>query len=208
LTAGESPVEREGCHREPEASPEECGDDVTCLEQVQDALERSRDELREAEARAEEYLQQLQRVQAEFQNYKRRVERERERSRRQSLSEAIRKWLPVIDNLERVMTSTDDDEDPVRQGVEMILRQVDGVLTDMGVERIPTVGEVFDPRVHEAVEHIPTDERPEGEITGEYQAGYSLGDVLIRPARVQVARGPSGEDEVGDEAACEDNCED
>lgn len=219
VVAGERPVDGEeypddkGSVPEAAETAEECAGDATCVDEeeseLRETVQESRERLREVEARAEEYLQQLQRVQAEFQNFKRRVERERERSRRQSRAEAVEKWLPVIDNLERVMTSTEDeDEDPVRRGVEMILRQIEGVLSDMGVERISTVGETFDPQVHEAVERTATEDLPEGTITQEYQAGYVLDDTLIRPARVQVAENPPEAEQADEEAACESNCED
>ncbi|MFO8059891.1 MAG: nucleotide exchange factor GrpE [Bacillota bacterium] len=153
--------------------------------------EESREEL---EARCEEYLQRLMRAQADFQNYRKRVERQRRQLSRDVQAETVEQFLPVIDNLRRVM-ATADGPDPVRDGVALILDQVEAVLNRFGVSQMTTVGEPFDPHWHEAVGAVPSDEFPDGTVVEELLPGYRMGDRLLRAAQVMVATKVSFEGE-------------
>ena len=177
-------------------SNDRCGSQHSCPQdgETEDHSSRKIDveelekRMRAAEDQAAEHLDRLMRTQADFQNYKKRAEKNREQMKQRERLETVRNFLPVYDNLGRVLDATDEDAGPVRDGVVMILRQIEQVLQHMGISRVPTEGENFDPRRHEAVEHVPTDEHPEGTITGEFQAGFIINDVLVRPARVRVAK--------------------
>lgn len=126
---------------------------------------------------------------ADFDNYRKRAERERAEIRRQAAGEVIRDFLDVTDNLERALAAGGSAED-LRTGVEMILRQFSEVLRRQGVERIPAVGERFDPAVHDAVSRQEDPDAQGPHVVEELQAGYRYQDRLLRPSRVVVAVPP------------------
>lgn len=126
---------------------------------------------------------------ADFDNYRKRAERERAEIRRYAGSEMLRDFLEVVDNLERAYQAGGSG-DELRTGVEMILRQVEDVLRRHGVERVPAKGERFDPVVHEAVSRQVSDDAEEPTVVDEMQAGYRYHDRLLRPAMVVVAVPP------------------
>ena len=140
---------------------------------------RLRDELEEARGR---YL----RLRADFENFRKRVERERGESARRAIAEPIRELLPVVDNLERALAAGGETEE-LRGGVELILRQLVEVLRRFGVAEIPALGLAFDPEVHEAVARVEDPEVSAPTVIAELQRGYWLGDRLLRPAMVRVA---------------------
>lgn len=123
---------------------------------------------------------------ADFDNYRKRAERERQDAKKYALMEPMRDLLEVVDNLERAAGSPGTVED-LRRGVEMILRQFDELLRRHGIEPVAAEGEVFDPTVHEAVARRESDEVSEPTVDEEFQKGYVLHDRLLRPARVVVA---------------------
>ncbi len=134
---------------------------------------------------------QLARSMADFDNYRKRTRAEMEDIRRVALEGFIRTLLPVIDNFERALSAASDaDSESLRSGVEMIHRQLMGVLRDAGVEPLESVGQTFDPNCHEAIASVPSDETPEGIILAEVERGYRFGDRVVRPARVSVSSGP------------------
>jgi molecular chaperone GrpE len=138
-------------------------------------------------------LDQLLRRQAEFENYRRRVDRERAETYARSRAEVVLELLPVIDNFERALASLEhssNDADSLRQGIELIHRQLNDALAKFGLEPVPTVGETFDPHVHEAVSAEPSSEHEENTVIAEFQRGYRLGEKLLRPAKVKVASSP------------------
>jgi molecular chaperone GrpE len=136
------------------------------------------------------------RLYAEFENYKKRSAREIQEYRKYANETLIREILPIIDNLERAIHSSDVvSEDPscIVQGVDMTLREILRVLEKFHVQPIKSIGEPFDPNFHEAVGKEPSDEYGEGKVVKEYQRGYLLHDRLVRPAMVVVsAGGPAG----------------
>ena len=123
---------------------------------------------------------------ADFDNYRKRAERERAEVRRHAAAETIVDFLDVGDNLERALAAGGSADD-LKLGVEMILHQLEDLLRRHGVERVPALGEAFDPTVHEAVSRREDAEVGEARVVEEMQAGYRLHDRLLRPARVVVA---------------------
>jgi molecular chaperone GrpE len=143
------------------------------------ALRRERDDL----------LDRLLRSAAEFDNYRKRTDRERRELSEAAAADLIRDLIPAIDDLERALAASIDGSDPaLRAGVELIHRQLMEALRRRGVEPFESVGQPFDPAWHEAIASEPADGRPDGEITGEIRRGYRIGSRLLRPAMVKVAK--------------------
>lgn len=126
---------------------------------------------------------------ADFDNYRKRAERERAENRRATAAEVVRDFLDVVDNLERAAAAGGSAED-LKTGVDMIVRQLADVLRRQGVERVPAVGERFDPSLHDAVSRQEDPEADEPRVVEEMQAGYRMHDRLLRPSRVVVAVPP------------------
>jgi molecular chaperone GrpE len=132
----------------------------------------------------------LARLQAEFDNYRKRAARENIDFREYALADAARSLLPVIDNLALALKNASASPDDFRKGVELIARQLQVALEKMNVQRVPAQGEPFDPRVHEAIEVVESDQVPDHHVLEELQAGYRMKDRLLRPAMVRVAKKP------------------
>jgi molecular chaperone GrpE len=148
-----------------------------------EALRQERDELRD----------RLLRTSAEFDNYRKRTERERREQAEYASADLAKDLLPVIDDLERALEAsagagTDARLAALREGVDMVRRQFLETLQRRGVEPIATVGTMFDPEWHEALATEPAEGRPEGEITAEIRRGYRIGQRLLRAAMVKVAQ--------------------
>jgi molecular chaperone GrpE len=147
-------------------------------------------ELAELRAKSDEYLDGWQRARAEFANYKKRIEREQEEGRARAAAALLTKILPVEDDLERALRDRPDD-DHTRSwadGIELIQRKLAALLESEGVEIIPAEGQTFDPTLHEAVTHEESRDHREGQIIEVIQQGYRLGERVLRPARVRVAK--------------------
>jgi len=142
-----------------------------------------------ANAEAEEYYAQLQRVMADFDNYRKRTVKEKDALYSIISSEIIMEFLPVIDNLEKsLQTKAEDDVSKAwKNGVELIHRQFTEVLKKLGAEEIKSVGEQFDPNLHEAVMHIDDENLGDNVIVEELRKGYKLKDRIIRHSMVKVA---------------------
>ena len=154
----------------------------------------TRSELKRVEAENADLKDRLARRQADFENYRKRVDRERTETYNRVVADVSAKLLPVLDNLKRALESEatveSSESDEFRHflsGVDLIYKQLNGVLDAMGVKPIAAVGEPFDPHVHEAVVTEATDEYDPDTVIQEIVAGYRLGDKLIRPALVKVA---------------------
>jgi len=171
----------EDAHAAPETAADERGEEVDV-----DALIAERDELND----------QVLRARAEFENYRKRVARENDRLRRTAAQDLMRDLLPVLDNLERALDHADDDAPATAgasgfvEGVRMVLKQMCDVLARHGLESIPSLGEPFDPNVHEAMAVMPSDEHPADHVVNEFQRGYRLGEFVLRPAKVVVNAAP------------------
>ena len=148
-------------------------------------------ELSPAERERDEYRDLLLRTTAEFDNYRKRTDRERQSIFDTAASGIIEELLPLVDDLERALDADpgDDGADAYRKGVELIHRQLMEILRRRGVKPIEALGETFDPHFHQAVSYEPTEDRDEGEIIEEFRRGYMLGDRLLRPSMVKVAKG-------------------
>ncbi len=134
----------------------------------------------------EETEDRLKRVAAEFDNYKKRSNKEREELYNSIVGDIILSLLPVIDNLEKAVESKTEDES-YKQGVELVLKQFKDVLQAKGVKEIETVGKTFDPELHEAVSAVTDDSLGEKEIKEEFRKGYMIGNKVIRHSMVVVA---------------------
>jgi molecular chaperone GrpE len=157
-------------------------------------LRRVEGELKKLSDERQELNDRLARRQAEFDNFRKRTERERSETYNRALGEVVRRLLPVLDNLQRALDAErivevkeSEEFRHFLHGVELINRQLGGVLEGLGVEVVPTVGEHFDPHVHEAVATEETNAAEPDTVTQEMQRGYRLGDKLLRPAMVKVA---------------------
>lgn len=126
------------------------------------------------------------RILAEFDNYKKRSQKEKDSLYTSVLSDVIEVMLPVVDNLENALKAKTQDE-TYKQGIELVLKQFKDVLKSKGVEEIPALGETFDPELHEAVRSVQDDNAGEKEIVEEYRKGYKIGNKVIRHSMVSVA---------------------
>jgi molecular chaperone GrpE len=157
-------------------------------------LVATRSELKRVEAENADLKDRLARRQADFENYRKRVERERSETYNRVVADVSTKLLPVLDNLKRALeteasveSSESDEFRHFLSGVDLIYKQLNGVLDAMGVKPIAAVGEPFNPHIHEAVVTEATDDYEPDTVMQEIVAGYRLGDKLIRPALVKVA---------------------
>jgi molecular chaperone GrpE len=145
-----------------------------------------------AQERAALYDQLLRR-QAEFENYRKRMERERSEVYQRARAEVLLELLPVLDNFERALSSREaasSDADAFLHGVELIHKQLKDAVTKLGLQAVESVGQAFDPHLHEAVTVEASDEHEENTVIEEFERGYKLGDRLLRPAKVKVASTP------------------
>ncbi len=144
-------------------------------------------ELQKLKAERDSLLDRLARTQAEFENARRRAAKEQQDFRDYAAADAIKALLPVIDSFERALQVKSEPGD-FRNGVELIYKQLQDVLTKLGVRAIPAKGEPFDPRFHEAIEMVETNDAPDHQVLEELQRGYKVKDRLLRPAMVKVAK--------------------
>lgn len=154
---------------------------------VPSADEMLKKHLEATEAKAAEYLDGWQRTQAEFSNYKKRVERDQAARSEMMRAENIKKFLPVIDDVERALANRPAEAEAWVNGIELIYRKLTSILDSEGVTRIEAVGQPFDPNLHEAIVQEPSDTVESGHVIAVVQAGYMLGERVIRHALVRVA---------------------
>ena len=132
----------------------------------------------------------LVRLQADFDNYRKRIEKERDQARHRGVEHLIEQLLPVLDGFDRALAAHDDPAyEEYRKGFELIRKQLWDVLAKQGVHRLESVGKEFDPNVHHAIEHVPTTDYPDGAVIDELQPGYTFHHRVLRPAMVRVASG-------------------
>ena len=176
-----SSAEEEPTH--PEPTQEETSETAQELSPVQDELEKVR-------AQAEEYLDGWKRAQAEFSNYRKRIERDAAEARIQSVGRAASRWFPILDDFERALKeqAATENWEQWSKGVELIYRKGVAALEEEGITPFEAeAGSEFDPGLHEAVTMEPCADRKDGEILGTIRCGYRLGDRVLRPAQVRVA---------------------
>ena len=145
----------------------------------------------ELEKQRDEYYDRLLRKTAEFDNYRKRTERERIQLSEAAAADLLEELLPLVDDMERALKADPGTEatEAIRRGVELIHKQLLETLRKRGVRPVEALGADFDPHFHMAVSHEPADGRREGEVVEEFRRGYMLGDRLLRPAMVKVAKG-------------------
>ncbi len=178
---GEKPTDEgaEGADEDLIFPEEEAADEPTDLEKAHAERDRMRD--------------QLLRVAADFDNFRKRSRKEIEEVRRRTIEDTLREVLPIVDNLERAADamSTATEVSAVTDGVHMVLRGFEDIAGRLGLKRVATVGHQFDPTCHDAVQQEETNEHAPGTIVSEVVPGYYLGERLLRPAMVVVAKPPT-----------------
>ena len=147
-------------------------------------------QLEESQAKAKEYFDGWQRERADFANYKRRIDREQVTLSQNIAADVIKKYLLVLDDLDRAMKMrpSQGEVSAWADGIELIYRKLQNILDSEGIKRIPAEDEEFNPLRHEAISYEECADCSSGEIIGVVQEGYTLGDRVLRPARVRVAR--------------------
>ena len=149
----------------------------------------SRSEFDQLKAERDQLLDRIARLQAEFENARKRAERERLEFRDYATGSVVEQFLPVLDNFELALKS-DSSAEQLRSGVGLIVKQMEDILKQMQVLSIPSVGEVFDPRVHEALGSVEREDMPDQHVADEIRRGYKLRERLLRPAMVRVVHNP------------------
>jgi molecular chaperone GrpE len=163
-------------------------------EAAADSSESPEDPLEAARAEIDRVRNHLLRTAADFDNFRKRTRRELVDAERAGREDTVRQLLSVFDNLERAAshTETATDVQALAEGIALVMRQFVDTLGKLGVERVPAVNCPFDPAVHEAIQHLESAEVDPGTVTVEVQAGYRMGDRLLRPSLVVVAKAPAG----------------
>lgn len=160
------------------------------IEEHDQEIETLQQELEEARTKADEYLDGWQRSRAEFTNYKKRIDREQQQVYQTAAGTVIRHFLGVVDDLDRALKNrpTESEGAAWAAGIELIYRKLLSILENEGVTPIQAEGEMFDPNFHEAVTSDESSEHESGQIIEVLQQGYMLGEKVLRPAMVRVAR--------------------
>jgi len=177
------------CSQSPGDEKEEKRDSDN-LDDLKSKIAELEKKLEEKTKQADEFFDMLQRKAAEFENFRKRTAREKSAICDDITCEVVSRFIPVVDNLERAIEAAKNEEgSPLKEGIELVHRQMRDVLTSLGVEEIKAVGSTFNPELHNAVAHVYDKEYGENEIVEEYQKGYILKhkDKVIRHSAVKVA---------------------
>ena len=151
-----------------------------------DGTANVKEQLKQKEQELEDITDRYKRILAEFENHKKRSQKEREGLYNMVLSDVVSAMLPILDNLENAAKVETKDEE-YKKGIELVLKQFQDTLKSKGVEEIKALGETFDPELHEAVSSVQDDTKGEKEIVQEYRKGYKIGTKVIRHSMVVVA---------------------
>ena len=149
------------------------------------AADAAADALAELKAERDQLLDRLARLQAEFDNARKRQEREKQEFRDYATGSVVEQFLPVIDNFSLALAANGTAEQ-MRTGVELIVKQMDETLRQLNVQAVPTIGQQFDPRVHEALGTVERDDLPDHSVAEEIRKGYRIRERLLRPAMVRI----------------------
>jgi len=147
------------------------------------------DPLAELKTERDQLIDRLARLQAEFDNARKRQEREKQEFRDYATGSVVEQFLPVLDNFALALSANASAEQ-LRTGVELIVKQMDETLKQLQVQTVPTVGQPFDPRVHEALGTVERDDLPDHSVAEEIRKGYKIRERLLRPAMVRVVSNP------------------
>ncbi len=167
--------------------------------EAQDAAPAEPDPTTVLREERDRFREQLLRTAADFENFRKRTRKDLEDAERRGKEEVIREVLPVLDNLERALGAAAAlppeaglaEIKGIADGIKMVLKLFEDQAGRLGLTKVKTVGERFDPAVHDAIQQVETDEHPAGNVIQEIVAGYRLGEKLVRPAMVVVARKPA-----------------
>lgn len=175
-------------HEQPE-SAEQVGGETTTTAGAASSVPTLEEQLQATRAERDENLNRFLRSQAELDNYRKRVQRERDEERRYAALSIVRDLLAPLDNLQRAIESARKSGESANllQGIELVVQQMDRVLSGHGAKAIPAVGLPFDPHLHEAVQQISSDEHPPMTVLQELERGYTLHDRVVRPSKVIVS---------------------
>ncbi len=176
---------------EAEAGAAEEGEVDYAVRRLQAQIESLNEKLKKLEEEKQGVYAQLVRRQADFENFRKRAEKEKQDFRQKAEIELLTKLLPVMDGFERALASETENTDDYRKGVELIYKQFADILARAGLEKIDTFGKTFDPLVHHAIERVETTDYPDNQVLGEMQPGYRFKNELVRPALVRVAVHPA-----------------
>jgi molecular chaperone GrpE len=149
-------------------------------------------ELEKARTERAAFLDRAARLQAEFDNFRKRNAKETQDYREYALADALQSLLPILDSLDRALKTDAASLKDFHDGIELIDKQFHDALAKLGVQPIPAEGEAFDPTLHQAIQMVDTDEAEDNHVIDELQRGYKLRERLLRPAMVRVARNPRG----------------
>jgi molecular chaperone GrpE len=149
----------------------------------------SRSEFEQVKMERDQLVDRVARLQAEFENARKRAEREKQEYRDYAAASVVEQFLPVLDNFELALKATGSTEQ-LRSGVELIVKQMEEVLRQMQVTAIPAVGEAFDPRHHEALGSVEREDLPDQHVAEEIRRGYKIRERLLRPSMVRVVSNP------------------
>lgn len=176
-----------------EQSPTE-GDAPETEKETENPVVLSMEEYNRLRQERDDFLNHLQRLQAEFENYRKRVQKEKAELRDYLIQDFIYRMLEVIDNMDRALhpSNAAADVNSYRQGVEMVFQQMINILREQGLVRMESVGQIFDPRLHEAVGRQESSEHEEGVIVNEFLSGYKINDRVLRAPKVIVSIKPKG----------------
>lgn len=167
--------------------PENEAAEEKVTETAKENAEEAKDPCRELKEELGRTKDQLLRTMAEYDNYRKRSQREKEAAYSDSKADVISEILPVLDNFERAAMNEDAPDEDYKKGIKMIFQQFDNVLKKLGVEPFGEKGDEFDPNMHNAVMHIEDEELPENTVAQIFAKGYKIGDKVVRHATVQVA---------------------
>ncbi len=175
--------------REPEQKPEtqEQPPEAAQPEEAKQEAAPQEAELEKLQKEFEEHKQQHLRVLAEYDNFRKRSQNEKNAIYNNAVSDTVQAILPIADNIERALSQENASAEDMKKGVEMIENQIKACFEKLGLEEMGQVGETFDPNLHNAVAHIEDESLGENVIAAVYQKGYKLGDRVVRHAMVQVA---------------------
>ena len=153
-------------------------------------LSAARAELQRLKAERDTLVERMARLQAEFENARKRADKEQQDFKEFALADSLKMLLPILDSFERALQASAQNGTEFRSGVELINKQLHDAMTKLGVRPIAAKGEPFDPYLHQAVEMVDTNAEKDNHVVEELQRGYKLKDRLLRPVMVRVARNP------------------
>ena len=190
-TNGKSEVDPQDLDAEHELpAAENAEGDAVTIDSPSGRVSSESSEVQKLRVERDTLIDRLARLQAEFENARKRTAREQQDFREYAVSDAVKGLLPTLDSFERALQVGAGDKSEFHSGVELIYKQLQDALQKLGLRAIPAKGEPFDPHLHEGIEMVETSDAPDHQILEELQRGYKLKGRLLRPSMVKVARNP------------------